>query len=163
MADHVLERRLWLPHPRERVFDFFADPANIALVNPPSARLRLARAAAAAPVGGRVPRLLGAGARRARARWRVFVREFDAPYRFVDVQLWGPFSRWEHRHRFLEERDRRAAPWARSSRTGHLPVCRSPRSAASPITSASDRQITNLFNYREHRLQEIFGATAPST
>ena len=38
-------------------------------------------------------------------RWRVMVREFDPPYRFVDVQLWGPFARWEHRHRF----DRAAA------------------------------------------------------
>ena len=34
-------------------------------------------------------------------RWRVMVREFDPPYRFVDVQLWGPFARWEHRHRFV--------------------------------------------------------------
>ena len=34
-------------------------------------------------------------------RWRVMIREFDPPYRFVDVQLWGPFARWEHRHRFV--------------------------------------------------------------
>jgi hypothetical protein len=34
-------------------------------------------------------------------RWRAFVREFDPPFRFLDVQICGPFARWEHRHRFL--------------------------------------------------------------
>ena len=45
-----------------------------------------------------------------RIRWlglplglRMFVREWDPPFRFLDVQLCGPYARWEHRHLFLEE------------------------------------------------------------
>ena len=40
MADHILERRFWLPRARPDVFEFFADPRNLAAVNPPSTRLR---------------------------------------------------------------------------------------------------------------------------
>jgi ligand-binding SRPBCC domain-containing protein len=98
MPDHILERRVWLPRPRPEVFEFFADAANLSLIQPPWARPRwLApppRLAAGAVLDFRVPGLPIA--------WRVMIREFDPPYRFVDVQLRGPFARWEHRHRFLE-------------------------------------------------------------
>ena len=34
MADHILERRLWLPRSRPELFDFFADPSNLSRVQP---------------------------------------------------------------------------------------------------------------------------------
>lgn len=124
MADHVLETRFWLPQPRAEVFAFFADPHHLERVIPPRARLRWL-----AP-----PPALGAGAvldfrlstLGFRTRWRVVVREWDAPYRFVDAQIRGPFSRWEHRHRFLEgpEDDRptaRVGTWVEDRVTYRLP------------------------------------------
>lgn len=43
-------------------------------------------------------------------RWRVFpirwtteIVEWDPPYRFVDVQLKGPYRLWHHEHRFVTE------------------------------------------------------------
>jgi ligand-binding SRPBCC domain-containing protein len=157
MADHVLERRLWLPHPRERVFAFFADALNIARVNPASARPRWLAPPPPLSAGAVLDfsvRALGVP-----VRWRVFVREFDAPYRFVDVQLWGPFARWEHRHRFLEE----PAPGAAADAplgtlmedrvTYRLPLAGLGRLAHA---LGAGRQITRLFDYREERLRELF-------
>src|SRR6266508_3403513 len=101
MADYIIERRLWLPRPRSDVFAFFVDPRNLGAVQPGWAQpIWLAEPPARLEAGA----LLDFAVRMAgvSVRWRVMVREFDPPFRFVDVQLWGPFARWEHRHRFLE-------------------------------------------------------------
>ena len=101
MADHVLEARVWLGRPRPDVFAFFADPANLARITPPSLGVRLLTEAPRMTAGAVLDyrmRWLGLP-----LRWRAFVREYDPPFRFLDVQLLGPYARWEHRHRFLED------------------------------------------------------------
>src|SRR5262245_19518555 len=101
MADHVLETRLWYARPRADVFDFFIDPNNLARVSPPELQMRLLSPTVRVVTGAVLDfeiRWLGLP-----LRWRSFIRECDPPYRFVDVQVRGPWARWEHRHRFLEE------------------------------------------------------------
>jgi ligand-binding SRPBCC domain-containing protein len=97
MADHVLETRFWVSRPRADVFAFFADPRNLERVTP---RLRWRSPppplAAGAVLDFRLS-FLGLP-----TSWRVIVREWDPPHRFVDALVRGPFARWEHRHRFLE-------------------------------------------------------------
>jgi len=158
MADHVLEMRFWLSHPRARVFELFADPRHLALVQPESGRLRWL-----APPPGRLEagsvldfsvRILGVP-----RRWRVIIREWDPPYRFVDAQLWGPFARWEHRHRFLEGPEREGAPgpegtWVEDRLTYRLP--------AGPLGRVADalfagRRIARLLALRERRVRELLG------
>ena len=157
MADHIMERRFWLPHARPDVFDFFADPRNLAAVNPPSARLSWL-----APP----PERLSAGAvldfsvrvAGVPCRWRVMIREFDPPYRFIDAQLWGPFARWEHRHRFLEGPDRDGGPlgtWVEDRVTYQLPLGPLGRLAHA---LGGGRRIAGLFDYREARVRELLTA-----
>ena len=157
MTDHVLERRFWLPRPRPEVFEFFAHPANLALVQPPGTRLRWITGPPEALEAGTVldfrMRALGLP-----TRWRVMVREFDRPYRFVDVQLLGPFARWEHRHRFVEETPGERAPglpgtWVEDRVTYRLPL-----GALGELAHAlgARRRIARLFDYRERRLRELF-------
>src|SRR5204863_7975531 len=103
MADHILETRVWVGRSRPEVFAFFADPTNLPRITPPALDVRLVTRAPAMTTGAVLDyriRWLGVP-----VRWRAFVREYDPPYRFLDVQLRGPYARWEHRHRFLEEDD----------------------------------------------------------
>jgi ligand-binding SRPBCC domain-containing protein len=153
MPDHILERRVWLPRPRPEVFDFFADAGNLSVIQPPWARPRwLAppppRLAAGALLDFRVRGLPIA--------WRVMIREFDAPYRFVDVQLRGPFARWEHRHRFVEGPGPGGAPgtWVEDRVTYRLPA-----GAIGRLVHAlgGGRRLRGLFDYRDRRLRERFG------
>ena len=156
MADHILERRVWLARPRPEVFDFFADPANLPRIQPAWARPRWiapppARLTAGAVLDFRVPSLPVA--------WRVMIREFDPPHRFVDVQLRGPFARWEHRHRFVEgprSDEPGAAPgtWLEDRVTYRLPG-----GALGRLVHAlgGGRRVRGLFDYRDRRLRELFG------
>jgi hypothetical protein len=160
MADHVLERRFWLARPRSEVFDFFADPRNLPRINPPRAGFRwLApppdRLAAGAVLDFRV-RVLAVP-----VRWRVLIREFDPPYRFVDAQLWGPFARWEHRHRFLEgpgEGDGRSTgTWVDDRVTYRMPLGALGRLAHA---LGLGRRIARAFDCRQRLLTELLGGAA---
>jgi ligand-binding SRPBCC domain-containing protein len=152
MADYILERRVWLSHSRAVVFEFFADPRNLEQLHPAWARPRWltpppARLAAGAVLDFRVARLPG--------RWRVIVREFDAPYRFVDAQLNGPFARWEHRHRFTEGAEGEGGTWVEDRVTYQLPL--GPLGRLAHGLGAGTR-VRALFDYRDRRLRELLGS-----
>jgi len=158
MSDHVLERRLWVPRPRPEVFDFFADPQNLIRVNPPGSAFRWtapppAVLSAFAVLDFRV-RVAGLP-----MSWRVMIRELDRPYRFVDVQLHGPFARWEHRHKFSEgpgprEGDAAAGTWIEDRVTYRLPLGALGHAAHA---LGGRGRIRALFDYRERRIREILG------
>ena len=155
MADHILESRVWLARARTEVFAFFAAPENLALLTPPSFCLEV--------VAG--PRTLSTGAvldlklswLGVPLCWRAFIREWDPPYRFVDVQVRGPYARWEHRHRFLEER---GGTWVEDRITYRLPLGPLGRVAH---TLCVRRQIAALWRYRTRRLGELVGPVSSAS
>jgi ligand-binding SRPBCC domain-containing protein len=101
-AVRTLHRRQWVPRPLETVFDFFEHPENLALITPPWLGLRLRTPGPLTMRAGLVidyhVRALGWT-----TRWRSLIAEYDPPYGFRDVQVIGPYRRWDHRHRFRRE------------------------------------------------------------
>ena len=153
MPDHVLESRLLLPAPRARVFDFFATPENLAAITPGWLGLALLTPrpiviAAGAVLDYRI-RWLGLP-----FRWRSLIREYDPPYRFVDVQVIGPYARWEHRHMFLEEE---AGTVVEDRVTYRLPL--GPLGELAHRLSVR-RQIETIFAYRRERLRSLLVTSA---
>jgi len=154
MPDHVLEFRLLLPAPRARVFEFFARPENLAAITPPRLGFTLLTPPPITLVAGAVLdyriRWLGLP-----FRWRSLIREYDPPYRFVDVQVIGPYARWEHRHTFLEEaggtvmedRVTYRLPWGSIGEVVHRLGVR--------------RQLEAIFAYRRDRLRSLLAGGAP--
>jgi ligand-binding SRPBCC domain-containing protein len=145
MADHVLESRLWLARPRPDVFAFLADPANLARVMPFPVRVLTPRVRmeAGAVIDLRIG-WLGVP-----LAWRMFIREWDPPYRFVDVQVRGPCARWEHRHRLLEQD---GGTWIEDRVTYRLPLGPLGHAAHALLVG---RQLRAAWAYRRARLVEL--------
>jgi ligand-binding SRPBCC domain-containing protein len=148
MADHVFESRVWLARPRSEVFAFFAEAASLERLTPPAFRLRLLNPGVTMTTGAVLDfRLRWLGI--VPLRWRAFVREWDPPFRFVDVQVRGPYARWEHRHRFLEEG---GGTWVEDRVTYRLPLGVLGRAAHALVV---ERQLRELWAYRHQQLAEL--------
>jgi ligand-binding SRPBCC domain-containing protein len=101
----------WFPHSVEQVFRFFADPRNLELISPPEmgARVVAARLARPQEIEGNTHGLAGAGSELTismrlvpffpfRAIWKARIIDFEWNRYFRDVQVKGPFRRFDHLH-----------------------------------------------------------------
>jgi len=78
-------------------FEFFADASNLEAITPPWLRFRIVEAPRTLARGSVLAyrlRLLGLP-----LLWRSEIVEWRPPSGFTDVQLSGPYRRWEHTHR----------------------------------------------------------------
>lgn len=83
---------------RERAFEFLATPRNLPLVALPDVNLVIEEAPEQVSLGGVIRFSISAMGQVIRAAHEVI--ECEAPDRFVEIQIEGPFSSWRHEHRF---------------------------------------------------------------
>lgn len=137
---------LWLPRRREEVFPFFAEARNLQTITPPWLNIQVLQAPAIMQTGALIEyRIKVHGIP---VRWRTQITEWSPPRHFVDVQLRGPYTLWEHTHTF-EEKD---------GGTLCLDNVRyRPRGGALVDWLFVRRDVNNIFAYRNRKLAEIFG------
>jgi ligand-binding SRPBCC domain-containing protein len=95
--DRVLERSQVVPVDIEEAFAFFADAWNLEAITPAWLRFRIIEAPRTLEKGSLLVyrlRIFGVP-----VRWRTEIVEWRPPVGFTDVQLSGPYRRWEHTHR----------------------------------------------------------------
>lgn len=96
------EGTLWLPRPREEIFAFFADAANLERLTPPWLHFHIVNPEIVIRQGVLIDyrlRIHGVP-----LRWQSEISRWDPPSVFVDEQRKGPYRRWVHTHTFEEER-----------------------------------------------------------
>ncbi len=152
MREHLFKSELWLPRPREEVFNFFGDALNLQAITPPFLNFEVLTPA---PIEMRAGTLIDykLRVRGIPLRWRTLISAWEPPHRFMDEQLRGPYRQWIHEHTF-EERD--GGTLARDV------VRYSVFGGALVDWLFVRRDVEKIFAYREKRMKELL-RPAPSS
>ena len=102
MKIHTLHKTQFLPIALEEAWQFFSTPLNLAKITPPDLGFEVLTPFKATDTINEgmlieyyVKPLFGI-----RVKWVTKIGEINKPYSFVDNQLKGPYSLWEHTHYF---------------------------------------------------------------
>jgi ligand-binding SRPBCC domain-containing protein len=166
---HHFQTEQWLPYPRERVFAFFADPANLPPLMPGWQRARVEKAnyisPPEAPSTGRV--VAGQGSLMTisfravpliplRLEWDAYIAEFRWDDYFCDEQRRGPFKYFRHCHRVRDE----VRDGVKGSVVSDAVEYELPLGMVGDVANglAVRRQIRSLFRHRQRMLPGLLAA-----
>ncbi|MDQ2888953.1 MAG: SRPBCC family protein [Gemmatimonadota bacterium] len=149
-GDHVFAVSSLVGRPREEVFTFFSDAANLEQITPPQLRFRITSP---------VPVQMGVGALidyRLKLfgipfGWKTRITAWEPGVCFVDEQLEGPYTKWVHTHKF---RDRDGGTEVDDSVLFRLPLF----PLGEIALPAVKLQLRYIFNYRSGRIKQLLGA-----
>lgn len=104
--NYVLKTIQTLPIQREKAFAFFQNPQNLSDITPDWLDFRMDVYQQSEKVfeGAEYDyhiRWFGL-----RVKWRSKIQNYDPPCGFTDIQIAGPYTKWEHTHIFEEQGDK---------------------------------------------------------
>ena len=151
---HVLERTQRVELPIERIFEFYGDARNLETLTPPWMGFHVITPE---PIEMRPGAIIDyrVNVHGLPLRWRTRIEAWEPPTRFVDVQLRGPYSRWEHTHTFqpdgadavlIGDRVRYVLPLGPLGEIAHVALVK--------------RDLKRIFDYRELAVSRALGPLA---
>lgn len=148
MRTFHIERTLELKRGLDEVFDFFSDPRNLERITPPWLRFQVLSCSDDPIVEGTEIRY------RLRIHgiplgWKSRISSWEAPHRFVDEQLSGPYRRWVHTHTFERRGDRTVV----GDRVEYAVL-----GGALVNRLLVRRDVEEIFDYRTRQLEKLLAA-----
>ena len=145
-----LESRMVIDRPRDQIFPFFADAANLERITPSFLRFEITTDGPLVNVEGLVIdyrlRLHGVP-----LRWQSRIAAWDPPRRFVDMQIRGPYALWHHEHRFAQLGDATLC-----ADTVHYRL-RGGAALGRVQNLLAARDLRRIFAYRQRELTRLLG------
>lgn len=97
--DYEFESDQWINRPQKEVFNFFSDETNLEKLTPHWVKLRiLGKSTPQIEAGTQINYKLNIHG--FPIKWRTEIKDWNPPHRFSDVQIKGPYKKWEHLHHF---------------------------------------------------------------
>ncbi len=156
MSTHRLVASQLVPRPIEEVFAFFSRPENLGRITPASMGFELLTddrdMREGLVIRYRIRPLLGIP-----MTWTTRIAGYEPPHRFRDVQLQGPYARWEHTHTFeavpggtlVRDEIEYAVPFGPLGDVANALLVRS--------------ELERIFRHRAETIRTVFAAAAPPT
>lgn len=98
-VNEFFQARFWVQQPQETVFKYFANDRNLEQIMPSSMQFTVESKSTPVlelnTVMNYSMRMHGL-----KLTWRSQITSFKPPHEFTDIQLSGPYKKWEHTHRF---------------------------------------------------------------
>lgn len=147
---HIFETEIWLPRPLSEVFEFFKHAENLQLLTPAWLRFKILTPQ---PISLKEGTLIdySLSLYGIPLRWQTKISQWQPPAQFQDVQLRGPYRRWEHTHTFEEKN---GGTLMRDQVKYEVPG-----GTLAPLMNKLfvSKQISRIFEYRKKKILERFG------
>ncbi len=150
--DRLFQAFQWVAQPRKSVFAFFSDVKNLEALTPPFLGFNVLRKSTEQIHSGTeidyklkihgVP-----------VKWRSKICDWNPEIQFRDVQLRGPYNKWDHTHTFED--------LAEGTLLADKVIYRLPLAGLGGNLAASIilNDIKRIFKFRKQKIRELFGGS----
>src|SRR4051812_45706127 len=155
MPAHRLITRQFIARPIDEVFAFFAEPRNLARITPAAMSFEFLSddfdMRKGLKIDYRLRPLFGVP-----TGWRTEITDYVPPFSFTDIQVTGPYKRWQHRHTFksvpggtmAEDHLEYELPLGALGSVGHALLVRA--------------EIEKIFTHRARIIERVFADPLPN-
>lgn len=150
---HQIRRTQKIPIPVKQAWEFFSKPDNLAKVTPPYMNFKiLSRSDAGEMYPGMIITYNVSPLLNIKIKWATEISQIKEYKYFIDNQIKGPYKIWHHEHRFTETNQGLEMKdilfyeikYGFLGRLAHKLYIK--------------KRITEIFNYREEKIKELFGS-----
>ncbi|MBP9674449.1 MAG: TIGR01777 family oxidoreductase [Bacteriovoracaceae bacterium] len=96
---HIFRCHQWVPTPLDQTFTFFSDPKNLEKITPPWLNFHITKEPSSLQTGSLIEYQLKIHG--VNIKWQTLIEDFKLNSHFKDIQTKGPYSIWNHTHRFI--------------------------------------------------------------
>jgi len=157
MKIYTLHTKQKLPITMEQAWNFLSDPKNLKVITPDYMGFEILSGADRACYAGQIIQYIVTPVLGIKTKWVTEITHVEEGSYFVDEQRFGPYALWHHKHFIkeipggieMEDIVDYKVPMGILGQLAH-PIIVKPK-------------LTEIFNYREKKLIELFGEYQPTS